>query len=112
MRIIAILLLILCTSPLFSQSSPKPENAYTHCFTNDEWAAFEEEVWAEEQATVKEAVTAAVEPYVFKLEEKDKQITRLTRWNTTLGIGLLVVTGVAITGYVCWALDLGGIIGP
>lgn len=94
-RRILVFLLILCSSLLYSQSSTKPANVYTHCFTDTEWAAFEEEVWAEEKATVTEAVNAAVEPYKLK-------VNALKLENTWLKIGVVTI-GVFCFGGWYWA---------
>ena len=78
MRTLALLLLILCWTPAWSQpsvepaktstpSSPStealPPGPVTHEFTDAEWAAFEEEVWQAEQKAIQDAVVAAVEPH-------------------------------------------------
>jgi hypothetical protein len=94
-RRILVFLLILCSSLLYSQSSTKPESVYTHCFTDTEWAAFEEEVWSEEQATVTEAVNAAVEPYKLQVNVMDREI----RW---LKIGIITIGVVGLAGWI-WA---------
>ena len=71
---ILLCLLILLALPLYSQSSPKPASDYTHCFTDIEWAAFEEEVWAEEQRAIKEAIDVAVQPYMAIIRQQDRQL--------------------------------------
>lgn len=71
---ILVCLLILLSFPAFSQSLPKPESVYTHCFTDIEWAAFEEEVWKEEEASIVEAVNEAVKPYMIVVKKQDREI--------------------------------------
>jgi hypothetical protein len=73
-RRVLVFLLILLALPLYSQSSPKPESVYTHCFTDTEWAAFEEEVWKEEEAAIVEAVNEAVKPYVIVVKKQEREI--------------------------------------
>jgi len=84
-RNILIFLLILCSFPAFSQSSSAPAKSCTHCFTDTEWAAFEEEVWAEEQTAIKEAVDEAVKPYIIEIKKQDRQ---LLIWKIGTGVSL------------------------
>jgi len=80
------LLLILCPILAWSQPSSEPAKdsttsssatEKTHCFTDTEWAALEDEVWAEEQQAIKEAVEAAIKPHI---EYEAKISAELRAW--------------------------------
>ncbi|MCX6035246.1 MAG: hypothetical protein NTV38_09775 [Chloroflexi bacterium] len=89
-------LLILCPILAWSQPSTPASSESTTCFTNSELAAFEAAVQAEMERTIKEAVEAAVLPYVEAVEKKDGQLK-------TLRICLGVSVGVAV-GALLWAV--------
>jgi hypothetical protein len=101
-RRILVCLLILSVLPLYSQSSPKPENDYTHCFTDTEWAAFEEEVWQEEQASIVEAVNEAVKPYLISVQELNRELAAMEtsrnwwRVGTFAGIGAGLILALVV----------------
>jgi hypothetical protein len=97
---VVLLFLTLCLLPLWTQSSPAPAPAYTHFFTDDSWAAFEEEVWQEEQASITEAVNAAVESYKISVRDLNQKLDADSRtilfWKITTGVscGMAAVLGL------------------
>lgn len=74
LRMAVLLYLILPMTLLSSQSLPELVNDYTHCFTAIEWAAFEEEVWQEEQAMMLEAANTAIQPYKLEIKKMERKI--------------------------------------
>jgi hypothetical protein len=98
MRRILIFLLILCSSLAYSQSSPRLAPAYTHCFTDADWAAFEEEIWQEEQASMLEAADEAVKPhlvYEATLKADLAKQERSTKTWRAVGIAGIIATLIA-----------------
>lgn len=104
--LLASLLLTLWLTPAWSQpsaeqkptstpSSPSTElpAVTTHNFTDAEWKAFEDEVWAQEQAAIKDAVDSAVASHVaYELTlTKDATTWKLVSAGEAAGILLLVV---------------------
>lgn len=106
MRILlASLLLTLWLTPAWSQPSAELKTtstpsspaidlpAVTHTFTDAEWEAFRDEVWAQEEMAIKDAVDAAVAPHVAY----EKTLTRTaTTWQLVsageaAGIALLAL---------------------
>jgi hypothetical protein len=67
------------------------------CLSPEEWDALEDQIWAETQRTVEDAVRAAVVPYVAAIEQKDRQIKGL---RTTLVV-TVSISAVCLGG---WAL--------
>lgn len=92
--LILIFLLILCPILAWSLPSRPAGNGFTTCFTNSELEAFEAAVQAETEQTVKEAVGAAVLPYVAAVEKKDRQIKGLrTTLVVTVSISVVCLGG-------------------
>jgi hypothetical protein len=98
-RLILISLLILCSSLLWSLPSTPGVNDWPICFDASAWAALEDQVWAETQRTVAEAVDAAVAPHVaFEKRLKayfDEQARRLNFWkiSTFASLGMVAIVG-------------------
>jgi hypothetical protein len=105
--LILIFLLTLFSLPGYSQLSRLDEIGSTNsssgsdgssiCLTPEEWAALEDQIWAETQKTVEEAVKAAVIPYMAVIEKRDCQIKGL---RTTL----VVTVGISAVCLGAWCL--------
>jgi hypothetical protein len=73
-RRILIFLLILCPILAFSQPLPAAENDWPLCFDESAWNALEEQIWAETEQTVVEAVNAAVAPYRITVDRMEWEL--------------------------------------
>jgi hypothetical protein len=107
---ILIFLLTLFSPPAFSQLSRLDDSASTIsssasesgniCLSPEEWDALEDQIWAETELTVKEAVEAAVLPYAAAVEKKDREIKGL---RTTLVV-TVSISVVCLGGWVLMSL--------
>lgn len=75
-------LLILWLPPAWSLPLMPGVNDWPLCLSASDWNALEDQVWAETQKTVEEAVKAAVAP--LKIEMKNLQIQRAVFIGTTV----------------------------
>jgi hypothetical protein len=89
-------LLILWTFPLSSLPSTPVVSEWPLCFSESEFLALEDQVWAETERTVKEAVEAAVAPYKAVVKRQEGTIL----W---LKVGIGVSLGAAV-GLGLWAV--------
>lgn len=96
-------LLILCPILAWSQPSTPASSESMTCFKNSELAAFEAAVQAEMERTVKEAVQAAVLPYVAAVEKKDRQLKALERQTRALK-WLAGILGAGVVAFGVWAV--------
>jgi hypothetical protein len=96
--LLAVLLLSLWLNPLWSLPSTPVASAWPLCLSESEWAALEDQVWAETQKTVEEAVLAAVEaavvPYQKKIDTLELTVQARDRQILWLKVGI----GVSIGG--------------
>ena len=98
------LLLMSITLPLYSQSSNEPEPEYPICLSASEWNALEEQVWAETQRAVNEAVEEVANNHkVYEAQlraEIDSLNCQLKGWRiaafASLGVGVALAVALAI----------------
>jgi hypothetical protein len=95
-------LLTLWTFPLSSLPSTPVVNEWPLCFSESEFLALEDQVWAETEKTVKEAVNAAVVPYEAAIGALEADLKAMTAQRNAWSVAAFSASAICVlTAVVC-----------
>lgn len=106
MKAMALFLLLLLTTPLWSQQLSEAKQEWPIYFTESAWADLEAQIQAELELTARDAAKAAVAPYLVIEADLRSALAKSTREVRIYKIGMWSAVGVASGALVFYLISL------